>query len=383
MIDWSERLSFEEDARSAGARAGTITTPRGVIETPIFMPVGTLGTVRTQSTEDLTGVGAQIILANTYHLHLRPGADLVRELGGLHAFMNWDRPILTDSGGFQFFSLSHLAKFSEDGVKFRSHHDGSSHFFSPEVCIGVQAALGSDIMMQLDQCPALPATSRILDDAIRRSTSWASRCLDAARSAPSGALFAIVQGGTDVERRLAHLERLNELEFHGYALGGLAVGEEPAEMYDTVEAVAPQMPRDRPRYLMGVGRPVDILESIARGIDMFDCVMPTRNARNGQVFSRSGKLNLRNARFRSDSGPIDPECSCTACSQHSRAYIHHLIRNHEVLGIRLTTTHNLTYYLDLVRGAREAVMVDEFEAYRRSCHAGWEREKRVDPTYPL
>ena len=370
MIDWNDRLTFALDGADGSARAGTIRTPRGTIETPIFMPVGTLGTVKTQSTDDLLGVGAQIILGNTYHLYLRPGTEVMDAMGGLHRFMNWDKPILTDSGGFQFFSLSELSKFTEDGVAFRSHHDGSKHFFSPESCIAVQASLGSDIMMQLDQCPALPATDATLDDAIRRSTAWAFRCLEAAKSAP-GALFAIVQGGTDVARRIEHIERLAEGAFHGLALGGLAVGEAPDEMYETIEAVAPSMPVDRPRYLMGVGRPVDILEAVARGVDMFDCVMPTRNARNGQVFWRGGKLNLRNARFRTDSGPIDPDCTCVACTRHSRAYIHHLIRNHEVLGVRLTTTHNLACYLDLTRRAREAVLTGTFEEFRRRCHDGW------------
>lgn len=371
MRDWKEMLTFELERESSGARAGVIRTPRGAIETPIFMPVGTLGTVKTQSAAELRGAGAQIILGNTYHLYLRPGTDVLNQFGGLHRFMGWDAPILTDSGGYQFFSLSKFAKFTEDGVKFRSHHDGGKHFFSPESCIEVQASIGSDIMMQLDQCPALPATDRTLDDAIRRSTKWGKRCLAAAKESAPGALFAIGQGGTDVPRRIAHIEALAEDDYHGIALGGLAVGETPTEMYDTVEAVTPSMPKDRPRYLMGVGRPVDILEGIARGIDMFDCVMPTRNARNGQVFTRAGKLNMRNARFKSDESPLDPDCNCPACTAHSRAYIHHLLRNHEVLGIRLTTTHNLTYYLDLVRGARAAILAGEFDTYRSACHAAW------------
>ncbi|MFT6400130.1 MAG: queuine tRNA-ribosyltransferase [Bradymonadia bacterium] len=372
MLDWKDRLTFKLESESSGARAGTIHTPRGTIETPIFMPVGTLGTVKTQSVDELRRAGAQIILGNTYHLYLRPGTDVLDAFGGLHRFMGWDAPILTDSGGYQFFSLSKYAKFTEDGVKFSSHHDGGKHFFSPESCIQAQASIGSDIMMQLDQCPALPATERTLDDAIRRSTNWAKRCLASAKEIAPGALFAIGQGGTDVGRRIAHIEALAADDYHGIALGGLAVGETPNEMYDTVEAVTPSMPKDRPRYLMGVGRPADILEGIARGIDMFDCVMPTRNARNGQVFTRDGKMNMRNARFKRDEAPIDAQCSCMACTHHSRAYIHHLLRNHEVLGLRLTTTHNLTYYLDLVRGARAAIVADEFDSYRSACHSAWE-----------
>lgn len=365
-----EVLRFTLEASDGAARAGTIRTRRGVIHTPIFMPVGTQGTVKTASPTELEGMNAEIILGNTYHLYLKPGLEVLERFGGLHAYANWSRPLLTDSGGYQFFSLRDLARFDDEGVSFRSHHDGSKHRFTPERVVAIQRAIGSDIMMQLDQCPALPATRATLEEAVSRSTAWAKRSLAALR-AGDGALFAIAQGGTDVELRKAHIEALAAEDFDGLALGGLAVGESPDEMYDTIEAVTSSMPVHRPRYLMGVGRPQDLIEAIARGIDMFDCVMPTRNARNGQVFTRAGKLNLRNASFRFDEGPLDPLCRCPACTQHSRGYIHHLIRAREVYGIRLTTLHNLTYYLELVRGARAAIASGTFSAYRSACHAGW------------
>lgn len=381
-MTWNDRLSFALHNTDGAARAGTISTPRGEIQTPIFMPVGTLGTVKTLAPNDLKAAGAQIILGNTYHLYLRPGTDILDQFGGLHRFMQWDGPILTDSGGYQFFSLSKYAKFSDKGVKFQSHHDGSKHEFTPEEVIRVQRSIGSDIMMVLDQCPALPATDATLRQAVRRSTDWALRCLKAADDAP-GALFAIAQGGTDVEKRRAHVNELAAHPFHGIALGGLAVGETPQEMYDTIEAVAPDMPTDRPRYLMGVGRPEDLLEGVARGIDMFDCVMPTRNARNAQVFTRFGRINIRNARFATDEGPLDPTCACDACTTFSRGYLHHLLRNREVLGIRLTTLHNITYYLTLMREAREAILAGEFDGFRRRCYADWTSDKTVDPSRPL
>jgi queuine tRNA-ribosyltransferase len=368
---WDERLRFTLEATDGTARAGVIETPRGAIHTPIFMPVGTAGTVKTMSPEEVRDAGAKIILGNTYHLYLRPGTEVLDRFGGLHRFMDWSAPILTDSGGYQFFSLAKLARFSDEGVAFQSHHDGSRHFFDPERVIAIQRSIGSDVMMVLDQCPALPATPATLDEAVSRSTDWALRSLVAARQADGGALFAIAQGGTDVARRVAHVERLSAEPFHGIALGGLAVGETPEEMYDTVEAVSPSMPVDRPRYLMGVGRPEDVLECVARGIDMFDCVMPTRNARNAQVFTRAGRMNLRNARFATDDAPLDASCACLACTRFSRGYVHHLIRSGEVLGIRLTTMHNIRYYLDLVRGARTAIREGRFAAYRAACAEGW------------
>ncbi len=377
----TRRLTFTLQARSSEtlARAGVLDTPRGRIRTPIFMPVGTLGTVKTLSPDELRDdVGAEIILANTYHLYLRPGEATLQRVGGLHRFMGWDRPLLTDSGGYQFFSLRELAKFDDDGVSFRSHLDGSRHRFTPERAVEVQAAIGSDIMMALDHCPPLPSPAKDIEAAMRRTTAWARRCLDASHDVP-GALFCIVQGGTDVALRRAHVEELAAMPFEGLALGGLAVGETPQEMYDTIEAVTPAMPRDRPRYLMGVGRPEDLVEAIARGIDMFDCVMPTRNARNAQVFTRAGKLNLRNARFATDDRPLDDACGCGACTTFSRSYVHHLVRAGEVLGIRLTTLHNLRYYLDLVREARLAIEEDRFIAWRAATRAGWSgADKGVD-----
>lgn len=363
-------FAFTLEATSGMARLGRVETSRGGFDTPMFMPVGTLGTVKSLTPQDLEDVGAEIILGNTYHLYLRPGMGVMEQFGGLHRFMDWSGPILTDSGGFQFYSLSDLAKFDDDGVDFRSHIDGSKHRFTPERVVEIQATIGSTIMMQLDQCPALPATPKTLEQAVKRSTDWALRSLAVADRAP-GALFAIGQGGTDVSLRIAHIEELSAHAFDGIALGGLAVGEAPEEMYDTLEAVTPSMPADRPRYLMGVGRPEDLVEAIGRGIDMFDCVMPTRNARKGSVFTRTGKLNLRNAGHRHDEAPLDASCGCLACRRFSRAYLHHLFRNKELLGPRLATLHNLTYYLDLVRDARAAIRRGEYDTFRRSCHTGW------------
>ena len=353
-----------------GARATTIQTPHGAIQTPIFMPVGTLGTVKTTSPDELKGLNAQIILGNTYHLYLRPGMEVFEKLGGLHRFMDWDRPILTDSGGYQFFSLRKNAKFKEEGVTFKSHLDGSRHQFTPERVVEIQRTIGSDIMMVLDHVLPLPAHERALEDAMDRTTRWAKRSLVAAKDA-NGALFAILQGGTSEALRKRHVEALCGEPFHGFAVGGLAVGEPPQDMYDTLNYVVPMLPQDKPRYLMGVGKPQDILEGIRHGIDMFDCVMPTRNARTAQVFTRRGVLNLRNAKHRLDDQPIDDQCGCLACTRFSRAYIRHLVKAGEVFGIRLTTLHNLTYYLDLVRGAREAILLGKFDNYARRCAEGW------------
>lgn len=365
-----QRATFTLLHTDGAARAGVVQTARGSIETPIFMPVGTSGTVKGISSDELEALGAQIILANTYHLYLRPGVSSLRALGGVHKLANWKGPLLTDSGGYQFFSLSKLARFDDDGVDFRSHLDGSKHRFTPELAIAVQDAIGSDIAMVLDQCPALPATQQVLEQAVRRSTAWAMRCRDAA--ADTGcAVFAIAQGGTNVALRRAHVEELIAGDFDGYALGGLAVGEAPEEMYETIGEVVPHMRRDRARYLMGVGRPIDLLEAVDRGIDMFDCVMPTRNARNAQVFTRRGKLNLRNARFGLDSEPIDDGCTCPACANYSRAWIHHMLRGGEMLALRLTTLHNLRYYLDLIKAARRAIVEGRYAAFRRETEAAW------------
>ncbi len=370
------RLTQRIDAVSSecGARATTLTLARGTIQTPIFMPVGTVGTVKGLTAAQVRATGAQIILGNTYHLYLRPGEAVLEKMGGLHRFMGWDAPILTDSGGYQFFSLRKFTRTTDEGVQFRSHIDGSSHLFTPERVMEIQDIIGSDIQMVLDDCPALPASPERLREALRRTTLWARRSM-AASEATRGATFLIVQGGTDLELRRAHLHTLAEMGSEGLALGGLAVGEAPEEMVETLAAIVPEMPVDRPRYLMGVGRPIDLLEAIERGVDMFDCVMPTRNARNGQVFTRMGKLNLRNARHAGVDAPLDPGCGCEACRTVSAGYLHHLFRAQEMLGPILATIHNLTYYLDFVREAREAIVGDRWMAFRRRTLEGWAGER--------
>ena len=399
------------------ARAGLLHTPHGVIETPIFMPVGTGGTVKGMTQDELEALGVQILLGNTYHLYLRPGHELIREAGGLHRFMSWPHPILTDSGGFQVMSLKSLGRVTEDGVWFRSHLDGSSHFLSPERAVEIQLALGSDIMMCLDECVEYPASHETLQRAVSLTTRWAKRAKEefgkggsrgwglgaggsglgvggesgaeplAPRSefqmtnsgsrnpngqsptpnpesrAPSPALFGIVQGGTDNELRRQSAEALLDLDFEGYAVGGLAVGEPKSEMYDTVQFTAELLPRDRPRYLMGVGTPEDLLEGVARGIDMFDCVMPTRNARNACAFTSEGKVILRNARYARDDRPLDPSCTCAVCRRYSRRYLRHLFVTGEMLGAILATHHNLHFYLDTMRRIRQSLLFGEFEEF--------------------
>lgn len=372
MTTERNKLGFTLDGLDATtmARAATITLTRGTIRTPIFMPVGTVGTVKGLTPHELDDAGVQILLGNTYHLFLRPGTDILQRHGDLHRFMRWDRPILTDSGGYQFFSLSRLCKYSDEGVKFASHLDGTRHLFTPERVMQIQEAIGSDIHMQLDQCPALPATTDILRGAMKRSAAWALRSRSVSVD-QRGALFAIIQGGTDLALRREHCELLAGEDFAGFALGGLAVGEAPAEMYDVIEATTPSLPTDRPRYLMGVGTPRDILEAIGRGIDMFDCVMPTRNARNGQLFTHAGKLNLRNARHVQDESPPDARCTCYTCRNYSRGYLAHLFRAQELLGPRLATIHNVAYYLTLVTGARAAILSGDFSGYRARCLSEW------------
>lgn len=370
-------LAYRTVARdvSTDARAGEITLERGRIATPAFMPVGTLGTVKGLEPDDLHRMQARIILGNTYHLYLRPGLEVLERMGGLHRFMGWSGPVLTDSGGFQFFSLARFARVTDDGVEFRSHLDGSRHRFSPEGVIDIQRVIGSDIRMVLDDCPALPATPARLDESLRRSSVWAHRSLVAGRGL-GGATFGIVQGGTDVARRISHLETLAAMEvdgraFEGLALGGLAVGEAPELTWATLAEVGPRMPSDRPRYLMGVGKPADLLRAVASGIDMFDCVLPTRNARTAQVFTREGPLNLRNARYRMDDTPIDPTCACPVCTRFSRAYVAHLFRAGEMLGPRLASLHNLHYYLGLMREAREAIVAGRYGVWMRETMAAW------------
>jgi queuine tRNA-ribosyltransferase len=345
---------FQVLARDGDARAGLLQTTHGAVETPVFMPVGTQATVKSLAASDLEALGARIILGNTYHLALRPGEALIARQGGLHRFMAWPRAILTDSGGFQVFSLAARRSVDEDGVTFQSHLDGSAQRFTPERAMAVQAALGSDIAMAFDECPPSDAPPSVVAAAVARTTRWARRSL-AAPGAPGQMRFGIVQGGVDVAMRRAHLEEIAGLPFEGVALGGLGVGEPPPVMHEVVAAVAPRMPADRPRYLMGVGRPEDLLAGIASGIDMFDCVMPTRNARNGQLFTRRGKLNIGNSVHREADAPIEANCPCATCRQHTRAYLAHLFRAKELLYYRLATIHNLQHYLDLAREARLAI----------------------------
>jgi queuine tRNA-ribosyltransferase len=328
------------------------------------MPVGTNATVKAMTPEDLLAVNAQIILANTYHLYLRPGQRLIEQLGGLHRFMNWDRPILTDSGGFQVFSLGELRKISEEGVKFQSHLDGSYHFLTPELAVQIQQALGADIIMCFDECP--PATADY--DYVRRSleltTRWAQRCKDAHQRAGQQ-LFGIIQGGMHYDLRARSLDDICSIGFDGYALGGLSVGEEKEQMYGVMEACAPLMPQDSPRYIMGIGAPEDLLEAVWHGYDMFDCVMPTRNARNGMLFSSQGRINIKAKIYEEDDGPLDPECGCHVCRTYSRAYLRHLYRAGEILASQLNTYHNLYYFLDLMRRMREAIRVNRFTEFRK------------------
>jgi queuine tRNA-ribosyltransferase len=361
-------VKFELLASDGRARRGRLEFPRGVIETPVFMPVGTYGTVKSMTPEELEGLGARIILGNTFHLMLRPGEDIVRAHGGLHRFMHWERPILTDSGGFQVWSLAELRKITEEGVRFASPVDGAPVFLGPERSMEIQRALGSDIVMAFDECTPYPATASEARASMELSMRWAARCRTAHGDSPS-ALFGIVQGGMYAELRRESLAGLVEIGFDGYALGGLSVGEPAAEREAVLDAVEPHMPPDRPRYLMGVGTPEDLVESVARGIDMFDCVMPTRHARNGYLFTRHGTLRIRNARHRDDTGPLDPECACYTCRNYSRAYLRHLERCNEILGARLNTIHNLHYYLDLMAQMRAAIEAGEFAAWRRGFYA--------------
>ncbi|QHZ52901.1 tRNA guanosine(34) transglycosylase Tgt [Paenibacillus larvae] len=350
--------------KQSGARLGRVHTPHGVIETPILMPVGTLATVKTMSPEELKEMNAQIILSNTYHLFLRPGHDIVKAAGGLHKFMNWDRPILTDSGGFQVFSLSDIRKITEEGVAFRSHLNGDKLFISPEKAMEIQNALGSDIMMAFDECAPYPADYEYVKQSMERTTRWAERCLQAHKRPEDQALFGIVQGGMYRDLREESAKQLTSIDFPGYAIGGLSVGEPKHLMYEVLDYTTPLLPTNKPRYLMGVGSPDALIEGSIRGVDMFDCVLPTRIARNGTVMTSSGRLVVRNAKYAEDFGPLDPECSCYTCKHYSRAYIRHLIKADETFGIRLTTYHNLHFLLDLMRQVREAIREDRLLDFR-------------------
>ncbi|SET06445.1 tRNA guanosine(34) transglycosylase Tgt [Anaerobranca gottschalkii] len=346
-----------------GARAGILHTPHGDIETPIFMPVGTLATVKTMEPKDLKEIGAQIILSNTYHLYLRPGHQLVEKAGGLHKFMNWDRPILTDSGGFQVFSLGDLRKISEEGVEFRSHLDGSKHFFTPEKVMEIQNALGSDIIMAFDECIPYPATYEYAKNSLERTTRWLKRCIAAHKNPHSQALFGIIQGGMYLDLRTQSAEEILALDLPGYAVGGLSVGEPKEEMYKVLEHTVPMMPKDKPRYLMGVGSDDALLEGVYRGIDMFDCVLPTRIARNGTAMTSHGRVVVRNAAYSEDFTPLDHNCDCYVCQNFTRAYIRHLVKCNEILGLKLISYHNLYYLLDFMRKIRQSILDGTFPQY--------------------
>jgi queuine tRNA-ribosyltransferase len=343
---------------------GRLHTPHGTIETPAFMPVGTQATVKTMSPEELKHMDAQIILSNTYHLFLRPGHDIVKEAGGLHTFMNWDRPILTDSGGFQVFSLAENRKITEEGVEFRSHLNGDKLFIAPETSIEIQNALGADIIMAFDECAPYPAEHDYCLKSLERTSRWAERCLKAHQRPHDQALFGIVQGGMYADLRKISAEHLTSMDFPGYAIGGLSVGEPKPLLYEMLEVTVPMLPTNKARYLMGVGSPDALLDGAIRGIDMFDCVLPTRIARNGTIMTSQGRLNIRNAQYARDYGPLDSECNCYTCTNYSRAYIRHLIKAEEMFGMRLTTNHNLHFLLEMMRGVRKAILEDRLLDYR-------------------
>ena len=371
----SKEFSFTLLKTDGSARRGTLHTAHGDIRTPAFMPVGTVGTVKGLYMDQVKSAGADVILGNTYHLMLRPGAEEVAALGGLHKFTGWKGPILTDSGGFQIMSLSKIRKIKEAGATFQSHIDGSKFELTPERAMDIQRLLGSDIQMQLDQCIPFPHTEKEAEDAMRLSLRWAERSRTAFQSVPQPGHgnFGIVQGGTDEKRRLASAAGLKQIGFEGYAIGGLAVGEGQKLMLSTLDFTTPTLPADSPRYLMGVGTPDDILEAVARGVDMFDCVMPTRSGRHGQAFTRFGKINLRNAKHATDPSPLDAEHPCPALSQYSRAYLHHLIRAGELLGMMLLSWANVAYYQSLMLGIREAIDGGHFETFRAETHLQWQR----------
>jgi queuine tRNA-ribosyltransferase len=358
-------VSIEVAARDREARAGFLSTPRGQVETPAFMPVGTKGTVKGLTPGDLREAGAGVVLGNTYHLYLRPGSGLIEEAGGLHAFMGWDGPILTDSGGYQVFSLAQTRRISEEGVEFASVYDGSPHVFTPELTTRVQEDLGSDVAMVLDECPPANASREYHEDSLRRTARWAERS-KAVHEKEDQALFGIVQGGLYPDLREESLGRAVEIGFDGYAVGGLSVGESREEMLRTLALTAPKLPAEKPRYFMGIGDPIGILQVIALGVDMFDCVLPTRLARHGAALTPEGRLNLKNARYRRDFGPLDPGCSCEACTSYSRAYLAHLVRENELLGHRLVTLHNVRFTVDLCRRARREIEEGCFGAWSRA-----------------
>ncbi|MFN4160061.1 MAG: tRNA guanosine(34) transglycosylase Tgt [Gemmobacter sp.] len=365
----TDRFAFHLTARDGSARSGLIHTPRGTIRTPAFMPVGTAATVKAMLPESVAATGADILLGNTYHLMLRPGAERVAHLGGLHRFMNWSRPILTDSGGFQVMSLGALRKLTEEGVTFSSHIDGSKHVLTPERSMEIQRLLGSDIVMAFDECPALPASDEEVARAMRLSMRWAQRSRDAFGDRPGHALFGIMQGGVTPELRAESAAALTGIGFDGYAVGGLAVGEGQEAMFGVLDYAPGFLPQDKPRYLMGVGKPDDIVGAVQRGIDMMDCVLPTRSGRTGQAWTPRGQVNLRNARHKDDPRPLDEACTCPACRSYSRAYLHHVVRSDEIIGSMLLTWHNLHYYQILMQGLRDAIATARLSDFAASFHA--------------
>ena len=370
-------MQFELKATSGAARRGALTLNHGVVETPVFMPVGTYGTVKAMTPRDLNDIGAQIILGNTFHLWLRPGLEVIETFGGLHGFMGWDKPILTDSGGFQVFSLGALRKITEEGVKFQSPINGDKLFLTPEESMRIQSVLNSDIVMIFDECTPYPADRKQAGDSMRMSYRWAKRSRsEFDRLQNHNALFGIVQGGMHEDLRDESLAGLKDIGFHGYAIGGLSVGEPKEEFTRILAHTAPKLPTHSPRYLMGVGTPEDLVFAVGQGVDMFDCVMPTRNARNGMLFTRWGDVKIKNAKYRNDSRPLDETCSCYTCRNFSRAYLHHLFRAGEILGSQLNTIHNLHYYQDLMREIRSAIEVDAYAAFNGRFSA--ERARGVD-----
>ncbi len=372
------KISYQIEATDGRARTGRINTPRGEIRTPAFMPVGTAGTVKAMMPSSVRETGADILLGNTYHLMLRPTAERVDRLGGLHKFMNWDRPILTDSGGFQVMSLSSLRKLTERGVTFKSHIDGSKHEITPERSMEIQKLLGSDIVMCFDECPALPADRDRIASSMELSMRWAKRSKDAFGDRPGHALFGIQQGGLEQDLRQQSAEALREIGFDGYAIGGLAVGEGQEAMFGCLDYAPEQLPQDKPRYLMGVGKPDDIVGAVARGVDMMDCVLPSRSGRTGQIFTRKGVLNIKNARHADDPRPLDEDCGCPTCQNYSRAYLHHVFRSQEMISSMLLTWHNLHYYQDLMAGMRKAISESTFDAWQRDFHSTREQGD-IDP----
>lgn len=362
-------IQFQVGATAPGqaARCGRLMTARGIIDTPAFMPVGTIGAVKGIAAEELQALGFGLILNNAYHLYLRPGVPLVQTMGGVHRFASWPGAILTDSGGFQVFSLAKIRKVTDEGVTFHSHLDGSTHQITPERAIEIQAGLGADIIMTFDECVALPASRSTVEASVTRTAGWARRCLQAHHRTDQ-ALFGIVQGGLEADLRQQAARDLVSLPFDGYAIGGLSVGEEKSAMYAMLDVTVPELPTDKPRYLMGVGMPEDLVEGVARGVDLFDCVVPTRHGRTGWLFTRTGHISIKQAQYARDPNPIDPSCGCHVCATYSRAYLHHLFHAKEMLGLRLNTLHNLAYFASLMRGMRQAIAENRFEAFRQEFH---------------